>query len=116
MRRVLPYRILSGQGYSAPLPAYCRVEGIIINRRTGVGGEEFGIKFALAMPDKWNGDLLMQGGGGSNGIVAPPLGQNAAGETPALMRGFAVVTSDTGHKSRRGGFDFNFQKDQQAER
>src|SRR5512147_137480 len=79
------------QSRSAPLPAYCRVEGVI-NRRTGVGGEEFGITFALAMPDKWNGDLLMQGGGGSNGVVAAPLGQNAAGETPALMRGFAVVT------------------------
>src|ERR1035437_7114839 len=44
-----------GSGHSAPLPAYCRVEGVI-NRRTGVGGEEFGINFALAMPDKWNGD------------------------------------------------------------
>jgi feruloyl esterase len=52
-----------GPGNSAPLPAYCRVEGVI-NRRTGVGGEGFGIDFALAMPDKWNGDFLMQGGGG----------------------------------------------------
>jgi hypothetical protein len=39
------------QSRSAPLPAYCRVEGVI-NRRTGVDGEEFGITFALAMPDK----------------------------------------------------------------
>src|SRR6266568_5638196 len=62
-----------GQGHSAPLPAYCRVEGVI-NRRTGVGGEDFGINFALAMPDKWNADLLMQGGGGGNGVVLPPLG------------------------------------------
>src|SRR5579864_9339622 len=54
-----PYR----PGHSAPLPAYCRVEGVI-NRRTGAGGEEFGINFALAMPDKWNSDFLMQGGGG----------------------------------------------------
>src|SRR5512142_3442208 len=46
------------QTRSAPLPAYCRVEGVI-NRRTGVGGEEFGITFALAMPEKWNGDFLM---------------------------------------------------------
>jgi hypothetical protein len=37
-----------GPGHSAPIPAYCRVEGVI-NRRTGVGGEEFGIDFALAM-------------------------------------------------------------------
>ncbi len=53
------------QTRTAPLPAYCRVEGVM-NRRTGVDGEEFGITFALAMPDQWNGDLLMQGGGGDN--------------------------------------------------
>src|SRR6266496_5018729 len=50
-----------GPGHSAPIPAYCRVEGMI-NRRTGVAGEEFGINFALAMPDNWNSDFLMQGG------------------------------------------------------
>jgi Tannase and feruloyl esterase len=102
-----------GPGHSDPLPAYCRVEGVI-NRRTGVGGEEFGINFALAMPDKWIGDFLMQGGGGGNGFVMPPLGLVAAGDTPALMRGFAVVSTDTGHKSHGGGFDFGFMKDQQA--
>jgi hypothetical protein len=101
-------------GQIGPLPAYCRVEGII-NRRTGVGGEEFGNNFALAMPDKWNGDFLMQGGGGSNGVVGAPLGLNAAGGTPGLMRGFAVVSTDTGHKSHGGGFDFSFDKDQQAQ-
>ena len=100
-------------GQSAPLPAYCRVEGVI-NRRTGVGGEEFGINFALAMPEKWNGDFLMQGGGGGNGTVQAPLGLNAAGATPGLTRGFAVVSTDTGHKSHRGPFDFDFMKDQQA--
>src|SRR5208282_4685508 len=102
-----------GPGHSAPLPAYCRVEGVI-NRSTGVGGEEFGINFALAMPDKWNGDFLMQGGGGGNGVVLPPLGLNATGDTPALMRGFAVVSTDTGHKAKTGPFDFSFMRDQQA--
>ncbi|HEV2397403.1 MAG TPA: DUF6351 family protein [Candidatus Sulfotelmatobacter sp.] len=101
------------QTRSAPLPAYCRVEGVM-NRRTGVADEEFGITFALAMPDKWNGDFLMQGGGGSNGIVLPPLGLNAAGDNPGLMRGFAVVSTDTGHKSRHPGFDFSFTRDQEA--
>src|SRR4029453_12945248 len=101
------------QNRSAPLPAYCRVEGVI-NRRTGIEGEEFGITFALAMQDKWNTDFLMQGGGGSNGVVLPPLGLNAAGDTPALIRGFAVVSTDTGHKSHRAGFDFGFVRDQQA--
>jgi Tannase and feruloyl esterase len=56
----------------------------------------------------------MQGGGGSNGVVMPPLGINAAGDTPALMRGFAVVSTDTGHQSHHPGFDFAFRKDQQA--
>ena len=56
----------------------------------------------------------MQGGGGSNGIVAPPLGLNAAGDTAGLMRGFAVASTDTGHKSHRAGFDFGFMRDQQA--
>jgi hypothetical protein len=102
-----------GPGHSAPIPAYCRVEGII-NRRTGVGGEEFGINFALAMPEKWNGDFLMQGGGGGNGVVLAPLGLNAAGDSPALLRGFAVVSTDTGHKSHSGPFDFDFMKDEQA--
>src|ERR1035437_4122864 len=102
-----------GPGHSAPIPAYCRVEGVI-NRRVGVGSEEFGINFALAMPEKWNGDFLMQGGGGGNGVVMPPLGLNAAADTPALMRGFAVVSTDTGHKSHRGPFDFDFMKDEQA--
>ena len=102
-----------GPGRSDPLPAYCRVEGVI-DRRTGVGGEQFGIRFALAMPEKWNGDFLMQGGGGANGVVMPPLGLTAAGQTPALMRGFVVVSTDTGHKSHGGPFDFGFTKDQQA--
>ncbi|HKW17970.1 MAG TPA: tannase/feruloyl esterase family alpha/beta hydrolase [Terriglobales bacterium] len=101
------------QNRTAALPAYCKVEGVI-NRRVGVDGEEFGINFALAMPENWNGDFLMQGGAGSNGVVMPPLGLNAAGDTPGLIRGFATVSTDTGHTSRHPGFDFGFVKDQQA--
>ena len=98
-----------------PLPAHCRVDGVI-NRRQGVGGEEFGIGFAIALPDPaaWNGDFMMQGGGGGNGIVAYPTGANFAGEKPALSRGFAVASTDTGHKAKNGAFDFSFMRDQQA--
>src|SRR5438270_11050821 len=99
-------------GQIGPLPAYCRVEGVI-NRRTGVGAEEFGITFALAMPDKWNGDFLMQGGAGSIGIVLAPLGLNAAVDTPGLIRGFAVARTDKGHKSHRRGLDFRVMRDLQ---
>jgi feruloyl esterase len=98
-----------------PLPAHCRVEGVI-NRRKGVDGQEFGIGFALALPDPsaWNGDFMMQGGGGGNGIVAYPAGANYSGDRPALSRGFAVASTDTGHKAKTGAFDFSFMRDQQA--
>lgn len=98
-----------------PLAAHCRVDGII-NRRKGVDGQEFGIGFAIALPEKaaWNGDFMMQGGGGGNGIVAYPAGASYAGDKPALSRGFAVASTDTGHKAKTGPFDFSFMRDQQA--
>lgn len=98
-----------------PLPAHCRVDGVI-NRRKGVDGQEFGIGFALALPDPgaWNHDFMMQGGGGGNGIVAYPAGANYSGDKPALSRGFAVASTDTGHKAKTGAFDFSFMRDQQA--
>lgn len=93
------------------LPAHCRLDAVI-DRRTGVDGKPYGIGFAVALPDEWNGRLLMQGGGGLNGRVSPPVGATAAGDTPALARGFAVVTTDTGHSG--AGFDASFMRDQQA--
>jgi hypothetical protein len=96
---------------AAALPAYCRVDGTI-DPRTGVGGKPYGIGFAIALPANWNGGFLFQGGGGLNGNVARPLGSQAAGDTPALARGFAVVTTDSGHKG--AVFDGSFMQDQQA--
>ena len=98
-----------------PLPAYCRIDGVL-NRRKGVGGEQFGIRFAIALPDKasWNGDFMMQGGGGGNGFVADPIGAGYAGNKPGLVRGFVVASTDTGHKAKAGAFDFSFMQDQQA--
>jgi len=94
------------------LPARCRVDGII-DQRNGAGGKTYGIGFALALPDSWNGRFLFQGGGGLNGSVQNPVGAGAAGEASALARGFAVVSTDTGHKGS-GGFDASFMADQQA--
>ncbi|HEY1807726.1 MAG TPA: tannase/feruloyl esterase family alpha/beta hydrolase [Acidobacteriaceae bacterium] len=102
-------------GTIGPLPAHCRVDGVI-HRRKGVGGEEFGIGFAIALPTReaWNGDFMMQGGGGGNGFVAYPLGASFTGDQPALTRGFAVASTDTGHTAKTGAFDFSFMRDQQA--
>jgi len=95
----------------AAVPAFCRVDSVI-NQRTGVDGKPYGIGFSLALPDRWNGSFLFQGGGGLNGSVALPLGSQAAGDKPALARGFAVVTTDSGHKG--SVFDGSFFRDQQA--
>jgi hypothetical protein len=101
-----------GRASAMKLPAYCRLDGVI-DQRTGAAGVTYGIGFALALPENWNGRFLLQGGGGLNGSVLPPLGATAAGAEPGLARGFAVGSTDTGHKGR-GGFDASFMKDQQA--
>jgi feruloyl esterase len=93
------------------LPAFCRLDGVI-DRRTGADGKPYGIGFALALPGDWNGRFLFQGGGGLNGSVQFPMGPVASGTTPALQRGFAVVSTDTGHTGQ--GFDASFMAEQQA--
>jgi feruloyl esterase len=103
-----------GRGQVGPmLPAHCRVNGIL-DRRTGTDGKTYGIRFAIALPENWMGEYLQQGGGGLNGTVGEPIGAQAAGDRPALARGFAVASSDTGHQSGGGAFDGSFMQDQQA--
>lgn len=93
------------------IPAYCRADGEI-DPRTGVDSKHYAIGFAIALPDEWNGRFLYQGGGGLDGTVNPPLGAVAAGDDPALARGFVVVSTDSGHHG--AVFDASFMKDQQA--
>ncbi len=102
-------------GFNGPgmdLPPHCHVEGVI-DRRIGVNDVEYGIRFALNLPDNWNGRFLFQGGGGLNGSVAEPVGAQVAGSSPGLIQGFAVVSNDTGHQAR-GPFDASFFDDQEA--
>ena len=100
-----------GAPVTTKLPAYCRLDGII-DKRTGADGKPYGIGFALALPGEWNGRFLFQGGGGLNGSVQMPMGAVASGSTPGLVRGFAVVSTDTGHTGQ--GFDASFMQEQQA--
>ncbi|MGP0072845.1 MAG: tannase/feruloyl esterase family alpha/beta hydrolase [Bryobacteraceae bacterium] len=96
---------------SATIPSHCQADGMI-NERVGADGKTYGIGFSLALPDNWNNRFLFQGGGGYNGSVRPPVGGAAAGGDPALARGFAVVSTDTGHKGAT--FDRSYDADQQA--
>jgi feruloyl esterase len=101
-----------GPPLASALPPHCRVDGII-NERKGAGGKSYGIGFAIALPDDWNGRFLLQGGGGLNGSVNPPIGPVASGTRPALARGFAVISHDSGHKGPV--FDSSFKADQRAD-
>lgn len=98
---------------ASALPAYCRVSGTI-NARKGAGGKDYAIGFQVALPVDWNGRLMFQGGGGLNGTINPPIGTQATGDRPALARGFAIVSTDSGHNGGAGGFDSSFMADQQA--
>ena len=59
-------------------------------RATGVIGTEIG--FSVWLPDQWNGRFLMSGGGGFVGSVPGP--------GLAVDQGFAVTSTDTGHRSQ----------------
>jgi Tannase and feruloyl esterase len=102
------------------LPPYCLVQGTI-NKRIGAGGKQFGIGFELKLPDAWTERFLFQGGGGMDGVVRPATGAiPISGSTamPALARGFAVATTDSGHQGQGGPIgaaaDASFGIDQQA--
>lgn len=100
-----------GPAVTAAVPAHCLVAGII-NERKGAEGKDYGIGFELALPDGWNGRFLLQGGGGLNGSIRPPLGPVGTAGNPALSRGFAVISHDSGHKGIV--FDSSFMADQRA--
>ncbi len=98
-------------GAGVMLAPHCHVEGEI-DRRAGVDGKSYALRFAINLPDNWNGRFLFQGGGGLNGNLAEPLGSQAVGGRNALSRGFAVVSTDSGHQG--AGFDASFMADQEA--
>ncbi|MEY2953673.1 MAG: hypothetical protein RLZZ401_1760 [Pseudomonadota bacterium] len=75
------------------LPAHCRVDGEI-NRRTGLDGQPYAIRFRLRMPlaGQWNQRFFMGGGGGTNGTLVDPVDQ--------LALGYATIGTDSGHDNQ----------------
>jgi feruloyl esterase len=98
-------------GPGQTLPPHCHIEGEI-DRRTGADGKSYALRFAINMPDDWNGRFIFQGGGGLNGNLGEPLVNQSVGGS-ALGRGFAVVSTDSGHEAE-GAFDASFMADQEA--
>ena len=113
--QTLPPDPMSAMTGSSPtavdIGAHCLVEGKIEDRK-GINGR-YGIRFQLRMPEQWNGRFLFQGGGGTDGFIAPAIGSvpsTGSSATPAIKRGYAVVSMDGGHNGR----GLAFGDDQQA--
>ena len=87
------------QSLSVQAPAHCLVKGRMKERTSPVDGAAYAIGFEIRMPVNWNGRFLYQGNGGLDGAVVPALGAVSGGApvAPALVQGFAVLSSDAGH-------------------
>lgn len=95
------------------LPAHCLYRGTL-NPRIGPSRQHLGIGIELRLPLQWNGGFLFQGGGGLDGILGPSYGLISGTHfPPALARGYAVVSTDGGHRSD-SPVDPHFALDQQA--
>lgn len=103
---------LGPAGATVPAPDHCLVRLMINARASGLPDMSYGTGIELRLPRDWNGRLLFQGGGGLNGLLLPAVGR-VAGFPSALERGFAVVSTDSGHQGRNN-IDSRFAVDQQA--
>ena len=84
--------ILAQHNTASPTtPAHCEVVGKI-NERVAVDGKRYAIGFHLRLPDDWNRRFYFQGGAGTDGNLGDALGGGA------IMRGYAVVSTDAGHR------------------
>jgi feruloyl esterase len=115
----------AGVANTGPVPEHCVVQGVA-DERVGVDNLPYSIGFEVRMPTIWNGRFYFQGGGGVNGFLATAFGDlrgnflSASGipTDNALNRGFAVATTDGGHRvdvtSADGNAQTVFGKDPQA--
>jgi hypothetical protein len=108
---------------SVALPDHCEIWGTINPRTSSVDGRAYAIQFHMRLPrqEEWNGRFLMSGGGGTNGILGDALGGLPGAPQPdnALARGFAVISTDSGHDNvanddPQAGGTASFARDPQA--
>lgn len=104
--------LTGGAKQESQIGNHCVVSGKIAER-VGVNGKPYAIQFQLRLPQDWNGKFLYQGGGGMDGFVAPAVGSipsRGSSARNALQRGYAVVSTDSGHDKPTP----EFAEDQQA--
>jgi hypothetical protein len=94
------------------LPDHCLFRATLAPR-LGPNRLHLGIGVEVRLPSSWNGRFLFQGGGGLDGVLAPSYGTAGGAQPPGLTRGFAVASTDGGHRSG-SMVDAHFALDQQA--
>ncbi|WP_321922087.1 tannase/feruloyl esterase family alpha/beta hydrolase [Paraburkholderia guartelaensis] len=102
----------SGSGATAT-GSYCLVAGAI----HPVDPSAPDILFNIALPDQWNGKILMLGGGGFDGSIPAVTGNvpSAPADLPGpLSRGYAVFASDSGHEATNGAVNGAFSVNTEA--
>jgi hypothetical protein len=99
-------------GATMEVPSHCLFRVVMDPRPSGIEGVSYGTGMELQLPLAWNGRLFFQGGGGLNGSLNSAFG-SVSGFPSALARGFAVVSTDGGHRGR-SVVDSSFAVDQQA--
>ena len=105
--------VAAGPAGASQLPEHCLFQAVI-SRRTSKAGQRLGVGFELRLPTDWNGRFVFEGGGGLDGVLNPALGAMSGRVRPAaLEQGFAVVTTDGGHRGS-SLMDARFAVDQQA--
>lgn len=107
-----PVSVGGPAGATIDAPEHCLFRVTLDPRPSGIEDLTYGTGIELRMPARWNGRLLFQGGGGLNGVLSPAVGR-VPGAPSALARGFAVVSTDSGHRGR-SPLDARFGADQQA--
>lgn len=102
----------SGSGATAT-GSYCLVAGAI----HPVDPSAPDILFNVALPDQWNGKILMLGGGGFDGSLPAVTGNvpSPPANLPGpLSRGYAVFASDSGHEATNGAVNGAFSVNAEA--
>ena len=102
---------ISPETIPVAIPPYCRADGVI-DPRTGVDGKPTRSDSKSRCRTIGTGASCFRAAADSTDISFLRLARRLRANNPALARGFAVVSTDTGHKG--AVFDASFMKDQLA--
>lgn len=78
------------------LPEHCELTALM-QERVGADGQRYAIRFHVRLPVNWNGKLVFEGGGGTEGELGVALGAVGSIAPAAIDSGYAVVSQDAGH-------------------